>query len=67
MKHVIIVAALAGWIAGAMGGLLAGIAIVVTAQTRAIVSTAGPLPDLTGGFPWLASVYPTSVVPTIGE
>jgi hypothetical protein len=37
MKRVIIVAALVGWIAGATSGLLAGIAIVVTAQTRAIV------------------------------
>lgn len=44
MRHVIIVAALVGWIAGASGGLLAGIAIVVTAQTRAIVTIGAPLP-----------------------
>jgi hypothetical protein len=39
MKRVIIVAALVGWIAGATSGLLAGVAIVITAQTKAIVGT----------------------------
>lgn len=47
MRHVIVAAALAGWFAGILGGGCAAIAIVVTAQTRAIVSTSAPLTENT--------------------
>lgn len=36
MKHVIIAAALAGWLAGALSGGCVAVMIVVAAQTRAI-------------------------------